>query len=86
MVDVRVVNGGGRFSSGGEGTGIVLDSGHVLTNNHVVEGATSVRVYLEDGTSVDATVVGTAPQDDLAVLEANLPADKVTPATLGNSD
>jgi serine protease Do len=86
VVDVRVVTGGGRFSSGGEGTGVVLDSGHVLTNNHVIEGATSVRVYLEDGTSVDAKVLGTAPQDDLAVLEASLPAGKVTPATLGDSD
>src|SRR6476661_4841247 len=86
VVDVRVVNGGGRFSSGGEGTGVVLDSGHVLTNNHVIEGATSVRVYLEDGTSVDAKVLGTAPQDDLAVLEASLPAGKITPATLGDSD
>jgi S1-C subfamily serine protease len=86
VVDVQTTTGGGRFSGGGEGTGIVIDKSHVLTNYHVVQGANSIKIALQDGTTIDATVVGSAPQDDLALLSANLPADKVQAATLGNSD
>jgi len=88
IVQVGVtLNGGGRFGGGeGEGTGIILDKeGHILTNNHVVNNAKTVRVLLLDGTQLDATVVGTAPQDDLAVIQANIPADKLVIAQLGNS-
>lgn len=88
VVQVGVtLNGGGRFGGGeGEGTGIILDNaGHILTNNHVVNNAKTVRVRLLDGTQLDATVVGTAPQDDLAVIQANIPADKLVIAQLGNS-
>jgi S1-C subfamily serine protease len=81
---------GGRFGGGqsGEatGTGIVIDNqGHILTNNHVINGATSVKIELTDGSQYTAKVVGAAPQDDLAVLEADVPAGKLTPATLGDS-
>ncbi len=87
IVQVQVELGsGGRFADGGEGSGIVLDTGHVLTNNHVIDGAQTIHVILLDGTSINATVAGTAPQDDLAVLNVTLPADKVTPAVLGDSD
>ena len=83
------IQGSGRFgrgSSQGEGTGIVLDTqGHILTNNHVVDGASSIQVQLLDGTNLDAQVVGTAPQDDLAVIQANIPADKLVTAVLGVS-
>src|SRR5689334_15258004 len=84
-VQVRAGNGG-PFGAGGEGSGIVLDSGHVLTNYHVVDGASVIHILLADNTSVTATVAGSAAQDDLALLAANLPADKVTPAVLGDSD
>jgi S1-C subfamily serine protease len=71
----------------GEGTGFVVDGeGHILTNFHVVEGATRVNVVLRDGTRVQAQVVGQAPDTDLALLQANLPAEKVAVATLGDSD
>ena len=86
VVDIQTTVGGGRrFSGTGEGSGIVLDSSHVLTNYHVVQGATSIRIVLQDGTTVDATVAGTSPTDDLAVVTANLPAGKVQAATLGDS-
>ncbi len=53
----------------GTGSAVIFDGdGYLLTNNHVVEGATSVEVILPDGTDYAATVVGTAPRSDLAVL------------------
>jgi S1-C subfamily serine protease len=68
----------------GVGSGVIYDSqGHVLTNNHVVEGANGLEVSLTDGRVFKATLVGTDPQTDLAVLKIqgnNLPV-----ATLGDS-
>ncbi len=68
----------------GVGSGFIFDNqGHILTNNHVVEGAQSLRVSLPDGRSFKAKVVGQDPQDDLAVLQIsgnNLPV-----AQIGNS-
>jgi S1-C subfamily serine protease len=68
----------------GEGSGILYDSeGHVLTNNHVVEGATKLIVSLTDGRSFDANLIGGDPQTDLAVVQisgSNLPV-----AQLGDS-
>ncbi len=86
VVSIQTVTGNGRFASGAQGSGIVLDSGHVLTNYHVVQGATNIHIVLQDGTSIAATVSGSAPQDDLAVLAATLPSDKVQAAVLGDSD
>ena len=69
-----------------EGTGFMLDrAGHLLTNDHVVDGATSVRVILQNKRSVPATVVGTDRSTDLAVIKINLPSAKLHPLTLGNS-
>jgi S1-C subfamily serine protease len=69
------------------GSGIVLDSeGHVLTNNHVVEGASQIAVKLEsEGTAYPATVVGTEPNSDLALLRVEAPAAKLHPLPLGDS-
>jgi S1-C subfamily serine protease len=69
------------------GSGIVLDSeGHVLTNNHVVEGASEVTVSLEaEGTAYPATVVGSEPGSDLALLRVEAPAAKLHPLKLGDS-
>jgi S1-C subfamily serine protease len=69
VVNVRTtVPGGGT----GEASGVVVDrAGVVVTNNHVVEGATTISVAFNDGvhtTPLSATVVGTAPERDLAVL------------------
>ena len=63
-------------SSLGSGV-IVSENGYVLTNNHVIEGADEIQLALRDGRSAEATVVGTDPESDLAVLKIdlnNLPA------------
>jgi S1-C subfamily serine protease len=66
------------------GTGVVLDKqGHILTNNHVIEGAQRITVTLNTGASYPADVVGTDPSRDLAVIHIN--ADGLQPAKLGNS-
>ena len=69
------------------GSGIVIDSeGHVLTNNHVVEGASQVSVKLSsEGNAYPATVVGAEPDSDLALLQVQAPADQLHPLTLGDS-
>jgi S1-C subfamily serine protease len=69
------------------GSGVVLDSeGHVLTNNHVVEGAGEISVKLEsEGHSYPATLVGAEPDSDLALLRVEAPAAKLHPLKLGDS-
>jgi S1-C subfamily serine protease len=69
------------------GSGVVLDSeGHVLTNNHVIEGASEVTVSLEsEGQMYPAEVVGTEPNSDLALLKVDAPAAKLHPLKLGDS-
>ena len=69
-----------------QGSGFVYDTaGHVITNYHVVEGATSLEVTLADGSTYDATVVGTDPSTDLAVLKVDAPTDKLHPLALADS-
>jgi len=70
----------------GLGTGMIMDSkGHILTNNHVVGGATQIQVLLASGEQYTAKVVGTDPKTDLAVIE--IPAKEGLPyVTFGDSD
>jgi len=82
------VQTGGRMGMRGEGTGtgvVIDDQGHILTNYHVVQGASSLRIELADGSEHTASVVGTAPQDDLAILKADAPSGVLVPARLGDS-
>jgi putative serine protease PepD len=82
-IQVRTANGGG------EGSGVIIDdAGRILTNNHVVAGARNdtVQVTLTDGRLFDATVVGTDPSTDLAVIQLQDAPDDLSPATLGDSD
>jgi S1-C subfamily serine protease len=77
-------------SNSGSGSGVVLtDDGFVLTNNHVVtldgSGTGTVQVRTADGTLYDATVVGTDPASDLAVVKLD-GASGLTPAAFANSD
>ena len=74
--------------SGGtaQGSGDVIDgSGHILTNNHVVAGATSLTVSLADGHTYAATIKGTDPSTDLAVVTITNPPDSLTPIAFGDS-
>jgi S1-C subfamily serine protease len=78
---------GGEQQASGQGSGFVFDSaGHIVTNHHVVDGAQSVSVRFWDGSSYDATVVGSDPSTDLAVIKVDAPADALVPLALGNSD
>jgi S1-C subfamily serine protease len=74
---------------GGTATGsgfVIDDEGHVLTNNHVVEGATKITVKLGDSeTAHDAEVVGADPATDVALLKVDAPASQLHPLTLGSS-
>jgi S1-C subfamily serine protease len=67
----------------GVGTGVVIvDTGVILTNLHVVFGAQRVRVVFADGLESDATVTGMQPENDLAVLQAHKLPDDLTAATM----
>jgi S1-C subfamily serine protease len=69
------------------GSGFVIDGeGHILTNNHVIEGAEKVTVKLgESEKTHEAEVVGTDPGTDIALLEVDAPAKELHPLTLGRS-
>src|SRR6476469_3057041 len=70
----------GGWQGGGtaQGTGFMYDSkGDILTNDHVISGSSSVSVKLSDGSSYKATVVGSDPSTDLAVLHIDAPASKL---------
>jgi putative serine protease PepD len=78
--------GDGQGGRQAQGSGFVYDaSGHVITNYHVVHGATSLTVTLADGSRHDATVVGTDPSTDLAVLKVEAPSAELHPLVLGDS-
>ncbi len=71
----------------GSGSGFVIDrDGHIVTNNHVIEGADTVKVTFENGVVRDAEVVGQDPYSDLAVLQVDAASDLLTPLELGDSD
>jgi len=74
-------------SSGNQlGSGVIIDRrGYIVTNNHVIDGATSINVVLDDGRKLSAQLVGTDATDDLAVLKITQPANGLTVATLGDS-
>ncbi len=67
----------------GVGSGVVIvDDGTILTNLHVVAGARRIGVEFADGTESEATVIGTQPENDLAVLKATTVPDDLPAATL----
>ncbi len=71
----------------GLGSGFVIDkAGHIVTNYHVVQGATKVEVSFSNNEKVKAQVVGTDPSTDIAVLQVGAHARALTPLLLGNSD
>ncbi len=71
----------------GEGSGFVWDQeGHIITNNHVVENAVKIQVMFSDGSIEDAELVGADADNDLAVLKVNVPAEKLVPISVADSD
>ena len=75
----------GTRSQTGLGSGVIIShDGYILTNNHVVEGADEIEVTLSDSRRASASVIGTDPETDLAILKITL--DKLPVITLGNSD
>jgi putative serine protease PepD len=82
VVSVEVTTAGG----GGTGSGFVLDrDGYILTNDHVVDGAQTVRVRFGEGAPVTARVIGVDQSTDLALLKIDPAGRKLTPLALGSS-
>jgi serine protease Do len=68
------------------GSGFVWDTqGDIVTNNHVVDGASKIEVTFSDGTTVPATIVGHDPYSDLAVIKVNVDASKLSPVSMADS-
>jgi serine protease DegQ len=75
----------GSEPQGGLGSGVIVSpNGYILTNNHVVEEADEIEVFLNDSRRAKAKVIGTDPDSDLAVLKIDL--DKLPAIVLGNAD
>jgi S1-C subfamily serine protease len=69
------------------GSGFVFDkAGYIITNYHVIAGAGSIQVTFSNNQSIDATLVGSDPSTDIAVLKVNTTASALTALTLGDSD
>jgi len=67
------------------GSGVIIsDKGYIITNNHVIEGADEIQIALKDGKNVQARIVGTDPESDIAVLQVN--ATNLPAITLGQSE
>jgi putative serine protease PepD len=77
---------GGSQTQQAQGSGFVYDDqGHIVTNQHVVDGANSISVRFWNGASYKATVVGTDASTDIAVLKVDAPSSLLQPLTLGDS-
>jgi S1-C subfamily serine protease len=96
VVEISVTSQGGGssqsfpFGQGGtqrsQGSGFVYDtSGHVVTNQHVVDGAQTISVRFAGGATYKATLVGADPSTDIAAIKIDAPASVLRPLALGNS-
>jgi putative serine protease PepD len=90
VVDITVTSSSGSGVTGSgaqaEGSGFVIDtSGDIVTNQHVVAGATSIKVRFQDGTVAKATLVGTDPSTDIAVIKVSGDSSLLHPLTFGSS-
>ncbi len=75
-----------EYQQSGAGSGFVWDrDGHIVTNNHVVDGADYIRVRFSDGTSTLAEVIGSDSNSDLAVLKVDVAVDLLHPIQLADS-
>jgi S1-C subfamily serine protease len=72
--------------SQGLGSGFIWDKeGHIVTNNHVIDGADKIEVTFADGSTVSAELVGADPNSDLAVIKVDVAADRLQPVQLADS-
>lgn len=79
---VKITSASSSAGNAGTWSGVAIDTaGHIVTTFHVVDGFDSIDVKLADGTAVRATVVGTDPGDDLAVLKIDVPG-RLAPVTI----
>src|SRR5438270_3349790 len=77
---------GGSQTESSQGTGFEVDtSGDIVTNHHVIAGANSIHVRLNDGHTYSAKLVGSDPTTDVAVLKVDLPASQLHPLTFADS-
>jgi putative serine protease PepD len=80
-------NNGGSQESQAEGSGFVIDNnGHIATNQHVVDGATSIKVTFADGKTASAKVVGMDRSTDVAVIQVDAAKSELHPLTFANSN
>lgn len=85
--DVELMTSFGRYVESAAGSGFIIsEDGYVATNNHVVEGGTSINVILDDGEIFPAEIVGTDPLNDVAVLKMDADDYDFQPVVMGNSD
>ncbi len=74
-----------QYVQQGAGSGVIISQdGYILTNNHVINGANSVKVRLRESTEYDATIIGSDSDNDIALLKVN--ATGLSPATFGDSN
>ncbi len=70
-----------------EGSGFIYDqNGYIVTNNHVVDGATKIVVTFYDGSEAAARLIGVDPSSDLAVIKVDVDPSMIVPVPLGSSD
>ena len=86
VVEVAVGSSAGGVDAQAQGSGFVYDdAGHIVTNEHVVEGGDTATIRFSDGSTASGDVVGTDPSTDIAVIKVNVPASKLHRLALADS-
>lgn len=87
VVNISIVIGSNTtFPQDAMGSGFIWDkAGHIVTNNHVIADADTITITFHDGTVVPGKLVGADPDSDLAVIKVDMPADQLTPLSMGDS-
>ena len=85
QVQVGTLSEDGEFLSAGGGSGVVItDEGLIMTNHHVIDNSTEVRVIFEDGRLYEATIIGSDKLTDIGLIKIS--AADLIPISIGNSD